>query len=425
MNCASYPPFSAGNPEALSLSELCARVSRTLEDSPLLHELWVTGETSDLRLSRGHCYMDLLEKDASGTQLARMRAMIWARDYGRLSAVFEDATGIPLASDLKIMVKVRLGFHPVFGLSLTITDINPAFTAGDMVRRRNEIIRRLQAEGVYDLNRSLPWPRPCLRVAVVSARNAAGYGDFVRQLLTHPAHLRFNITLFEAALQGAHTAPAVIQALDRIAERMDDFDCVVIIRGGGAVADLVSFDDYSLAANVAQFPLPVVVGIGHDRDITVLDYVAARSARTPTAAAEFLLDMALGELGLLQSLASEIHRLAVDRLRGAHSRLARIQGELPALARGVIRTARQKVGPEMEVQIAHLSRTRLLRSRERLDALEDVLRAVGPEATLRRGFSITRVDGKALTDARAVMPGMRLETTLASGKIFSQVSDTE
>lgn len=424
MNADLFRPRFGEAPEAVSLSELCARVSRTLETSPLLRELWVTGETSDLRLSRGHCYMDLLEKDASGTQLARMRAMIWARDYGRLSAVFEDATGIPLASDLKIMVKVRLTFHPVFGLSLTITDINPAFTAGDMVRRRNEIIRRLQAEGVYDLNRSLPWPRPCLRVAVISARNAAGYGDFVRQLLTHPAHLRFNITLFEAALQGAHTAPAIIEALEAIAERMEEFDCVVIIRGGGAVADLVSFDDYSLAAHVAQFPLPVVVGIGHDRDITVLDYVAARSARTPTAAAEFLLDMALTELGHLQTLGAEIHRLAIERLRGAHSRLAVISGELPALARGVVRAARQRISPEVEAQIAFLSRTRLLRSRERLDALEDVLHAVGPEATLRRGFSITRFDGQALTDASALKPGMTVETSLASGKFYSQVTDT-
>lgn len=393
------PPSAA--PQALTLSELTSRIGQAIALARGVNDVWVVGESSDLRVSRGHCYLDLIEKDASGVQLAKMRAMIWQRDYLRLAPAFENATGTPLRSDLKLMVRVRTSFHPLFGLSLTITDINPEFTAGDMLRRRREILDRLKAEGVLELNRSLPWPRPVLRIAIISSAGAAGYGDFIRQLYSSPSKIRFRTRLFEAPMQGAMTSPGIIAALDRIAAEADDFDIVVIIRGGGAVADLTSFDDYALAANVAQFPLPVIVGIGHERDQCVLDFVASRSARTPTAAAEYLVDLAEGELRHLLDLASAISRSATDHTRAEHQRLSRIEGELPILARGII-----------------------TRHALRLDAAKAMLEALSPEATLRRGFSITRLDGAAITDASRVNPGSRITTVLADGILESTVTSS-
>lgn len=409
-------------PTPLTLTELTSRLATAIALAPGVNDVWVTGETSDLRLARGHCYLDLIEKDSAGVQRAKMRAMIWARDYARLAAGFEAATGTNLRSDLRIMVRVRTVFHPLFGLSLTITDINPEFTVGDLVRRRNAIIARLQAEGVFDLNRTLPFPRPTLRIAIVSSAGAAGYGDFIRQLYSSSARLRFTTALFEAPMQGEHTSPGIIGALERIAADADSFDCVAIIRGGGAVADLVSFDDYNLGSHVAQFPLPVIVGIGHERDICVLDYVAARSLRTPTAAAEFLVNLAESELTALHDLAIAISRTAVERSRTAHSRLDRICGELPLLSRGVIGRARLRIGPEVDIRIADCARTAVSRRRERLDAIAGILDALSPQATLRRGFSITRIAGRALTSAAQAAPGAIIETVLAEGTLRSTVN---
>ncbi|MDE6277913.1 MAG: exodeoxyribonuclease VII large subunit [Muribaculaceae bacterium] len=411
-------------PKPLTLSELTSRLATAIALAPGVNDLWVAGETSDLRLARGHCYLELIEKDAQGTPLAKMRAMIWARDYNRIAPEFEALTGSPLRSDLKIMVRVRTSFHPLFGLSLTITDINPEFTVGDLVRRRNEILARLQREGVYDLNRTLPWPVPALRVAVISAAGAAGYGDFVRQLYSGAVPFRFLTKLFEAPMQGAHTSPGIIAALERIAAEMDSFDCVVIIRGGGAVADLAAFDDYNLASHVAQFPLPVVVGIGHDRDICALDFVAAVSARTPTAAAEFLASKAAEELERLRTLAAGIQLAATARTRREHTRLARISGELPVLARAIIARARLKVGPDTALRLADSARAVLSRRAERLKALAETLDALSPEATLRRGFSITRSGGRAITDPATLAPDEVIETILAHGSVFSTVLNT-
>ena len=409
-------------PAALTLTELTSRLATAIALAPGVNDVWVTGETSDLRLARGHCYLDLIEKDSAGVQRAKMRAMIWARDYARLAAGFETATGTSLRSDLRIMVRVRTSFHPLFGLSLTITDINPEFTVGDLVRRRNAIIARLQADGVFDLNRTLPFPRPTLRIAIVSSAGAAGYGDFIRQLYSGASRLRFTTALFEAPMQGERTSAGVISALERIAAQADDFDCVAIIRGGGAVADLVSFDDYNLGAHVAQFPLPVIVGIGHERDVCVLDYVAARSLRTPTAAADFLVSLAEGELIALHDLASAIARAAVERSRTAHSRLDRISGELPLLARGAIARERLRTGPDLERRIADYARTAISRRRERLDAIASIIDALSPEATLRRGFSITRLAGRAITSPAQAAPGEVIETVLAEGSIRSTIN---
>ncbi len=277
------------NARALSLSQLNRRVADALSMAPL-QNVWVVAELSDLRISHGHCYVELMEKDAdTGTVTARLRAVMWASVFPRLNAEFMAGTGRRLESGLKVMVCGTVSYHAAYGISFVISAIDPSYTMGEAERRRREIIDRLTKEGVLDLNRSLEWPDVPSRIAIISARGAAGYGDFIHQLFTNASHLRFSTTLFEAMMQGDRTSPSVIAALEEIAMRADDFDCVVIIRGGGATSDLLAFDDYALANNVAQFPLPVVIGIGHERDITVLDYVANMRVKTPTAAAEWLI----------------------------------------------------------------------------------------------------------------------------------------
>ena len=408
---------------SIPLAELCRRIGFAVNSAPGLSDVWVTAETSDVRTSGGHCYMELIEKDsAGGIPLAKCRAVIWASVFTRLGAAFHAATGSRLRSDMKIMAKVSASYHTVYGLSLVITDIDPAYTVGDLARRRMEIIARLQDDGVYDLNRELEWNPVPSRVAVISAAGAAGYGDFVKHLHLNPYRLRFDTTLFTATLQGERTSASVIAALEAIMERVDDFDCVVIIRGGGAVSDLASFDDYELAFNVAQFPLPVIVGIGHERDTTVLDYVANTRVKTPTAAAEVLIGRMSDALQAVHLLGRDILDTVSDRLDGQHRQLAYYQGHLPALVRGIIERNRRRTGPQVAEAIETTARNILIRKADRLTALGEILDALSPEATLRRGYSITRHEGHAVTDASLLPEGTRITTTFAKGSVESVVT---
>lgn len=410
--------------ESISLAELNRRITGTLAAAPGLGDVWVRAETSDLRTSGGHCYMELLQKDEEGRIVAKSRAVIWASTYMRLAAYFSATTGSQLRSDMKVLVQVSVNFHVVYGFTLVIKNIDPEYTVGDLARRRNQIIARLKADGVYDLNRTLGWAEAPQRVAIISAAGAAGYGDFMKHLHMNPARLKFSTTLFPAVMQGERTVASIISALDSIMERGDEFDCVVIIRGGGAVSDLTSFDDYELAANVAQFPLPIVVGIGHERDITVLDYVANTRVETPTAAAEALIGR-LGEAyGRLREIGREIMGTVAERIAGQRQQLAYWEGNLPALARNVLDRAARKVGTDMARAIADAARNQLRRRKDRLGALSELLDALAPEATLRRGYSITRLDGHAVTDAACLAPGDRVTTTFANGTITSTVDNT-
>lgn len=407
-------------PQPLTLLELNRRISRLLSTDPGINNVWIMAETSDVRRSGPHCYLELIDKDAdTGTPRARARATIWGSVFPRLNDTFAAATGSPITSGIKVMVLASATFHPVYGLSLNITAINPEYTLGDLLRRRREMIARLRAEGILELNRQLAWPAVPSRIAVISAQGAAGYGDFINQLYTNPHRLRFTTRLFPAALQGRDTAPAIIDALTRIAESDEQFDCVVIIRGGGATADLASFDDYSLAAHIALFPLPVIVGIGHERDITLLDYVANLRVKTPTAAAEWLIARGADALGRLRTLASDILDAATTRLSAAHRRLEYIAGQLPALAGAAITRNAIRIGPAADDTIAHAVAQVLRRRADRLDAIAAIIDALSPQATLRRGFSITRVDGHAITSPSQAPPGATITTTLASGTLTS------
>ncbi len=406
----------------VSLLELNRRLAGAVAAAPGLRGVLVVAETSDVRVTGGHCYLELIEKDpGSGAAVARARATIWRSVYGRIADRFRLVTGSGFTSGIKVMVRASVSFHPVYGMSLNIDDINPGYTLGDLLRRRREMIDRLTAEGIINLNRRLEWPDVPSRIAVISAAGAAGYGDFIHQLFTNPRRLRFSVTLFPAVMQGAETAPTILSRLDEIAARQDEFDCVVIIRGGGATGDLASFDHYGLAAHIALFPLPVMIGIGHERDITLLDYVANMRVKTPTAAAGWLIARGAVALDRLLATGAEILRLATGHTTRARLRLEAARAEIPALTRAAIAAQRQKMGQTATDAVVQAVTSTLTRHNDRLDAARRLADALSPQATLRRGFSITRIDGKPVTDASAVTPGAIITTTLASGGLTSVV----
>lgn len=425
---------------SITLKDFTDRIAMSVNSAPSLRNVWVTAETSDVRRS-GHCYLELVEKDPlTGTPLARVRATIWRSMLPRIDAIFAGATGNILGSGMKVMVKLTASFHPAYGLSANITDIDPAYTLGDLVRLRREIIARLRKEGIIDLNRELQWPEVALRIAVISAPGAAGYGDFVHQLLTNTSCLNFRVRLFPALMQGATAASSIIEALEAIAAEEERWDGVVIIRGGGATSDLAAFDNYDLAANIAQFPLPIIIGIGHERDVTVLDEVANMRVKTPTAAAEWLIGRGEAVLARLEQLAGQIYLSASEILTGSREQLARIEATLPHLPGVAIQNARKRLDhltmvmtqttttclrPEMsrlDVMTERLSTsvsTLIERQRVRLDKMESLVKVLSPEATLARGYSITRVNGHAVSSADEIHPGDTLLTTLSDGSVVS------
>lgn len=428
--------------ESLSLTQLNRFVAATLS-TPRLQNVWVRAELSDLRVNHGHCYMELMEKDErTGSINARLRAVIWASTFPRLNAEFQASTGQRLESGLKVLVCGSVNYHPAYGMSFVINDIDPSFTMGEAERRRREIIERLTAEGVIDLNRSLDWPDVALRIAIISAPGAAGYGDFINQLYNNPFRLRFTTRLFTAKMQGDQTAPMVIHALDEIAADIDNYDCVVIIRGGGATSDLLAFDDYSLANNVAQFPLPVIIGIGHERDITVLDFVANMRVKTPTAAAEWLISHGEAALERLRRIGADIMMQASDIISGAKTHLAYLDSSLSTAPQAALQQAKsslqratmllaetgaRRITPEMArikasgQAIATAAVTLIHRAKERLDSRRTLIDALSPAATLSRGYSITTINGFAVHSATELKPGDTVTTTVASGQFTSTV----
>ena len=420
----------------MTLSEFNTRIEEQLNGQPALHNQWVIAETSDLRLNRsGHCYTELIEKDAQGTTIARMGAVIWARQYADLYNKFKEATGQVLATGMKVLVNVTASFHRLYGIKVSINDIDPSYTLGDMARQRLEIINRLTTEGVIDLNKQLPWPDVPQRIAIVSAAGAAGYGDFMNQLSGNPYGLQFYTCLFNAVMHGSQTVSTVKAALDRINHHLDLFDCVVIIRGGGATSELNSFDNYDLASYVANFPIPVIVGIGHERDETVLDYVAAVRVKTPTAAAEWLIQRGTDALAHVDELQDAVVTTVRDTVSQAREHLAYFTSMIPAAARNIIDTNRIRLDnyarniPFAATGLIANQRTRLdravermgeavmrimQREQQRLQALDDKATLLSPVNTLRRGYTLVRVGDKFVTAASQLQSGDHITLQFAA-----------
>lgn len=402
--------------------------------------IWVTAELSDVRERGPHCYMELIQQDAqSGQTVAKARATIWANVWKGLKYNFLRATGQPFASGLTVMVKVNAEYHPLYGMNLNIVDVDPTYTLGERERRRQEILDRLKRDGVHDLNKELELPEPCLRIAVISAPGAAGFGDFINQLLlNNPRRIAFRPELFPALMQGAGVSASVRGQLDRIAAREDEFDCVCIIRGGGASTDLDGFDDYELALNVAQFPLPVIVGIGHERDTTVLDFICAERVKTPTAAAELLASRAGALLDDLRGAAGAMLQIVSDIIGDSRQQLAYLDGQVRTLPLQAIdragrrldhatmtlgQTGRNRIMPMFSRldraadMIKSVGANRLALAGQKLQGAETLLAALSPQAVLNRGFSITRVNGRTVRSAADVKEGDLVVTQVASGVI--------
>ena len=451
------PSYSSSSPskgggEALSLYELNSLVRNVLETT-LERDYWVEAELSEVREVRGHCYMELVQKDLfANTPVARASAKCWQRTWMQLRPRFERVTGQSLHAGLKVLLRVHVSFHEAYGFSWIVNDIDPAFTLGDMARRRMEIVRLLKEEGVFDMQRELELPMFCQRIAVISSEQAAGYGDFLKQLENNEFGLKFEVSLFPAVMQGEQVEQSIIEALNRIysetsglsedAEPSKGFDCVVIIRGGGATADLSGFDTLALAENVAQFPLPIITGIGHDRDESVLDMVAFRQVKTPTAAAAFLIDHLAEVLQLIEREQTAIAACVSRRMQMEQLRLGRLAEKIPVLfsLMKTRQTARldqiydhmtslvskrlATAGYQLSTlaaQLAPLVERRLLREYHHLDLLMQRAEALDPQRLLSRGYSITMRNGRAVRSAAELNPGDRLETRLAYGIVESEV----
>lgn len=429
----------------LTLLQLNKLVAEAIQASLGRKRLWLTAEVSSLSENGGHCYMDLVQKASEGDSqlVARARANVWRHIWRLVRPYFERVTGQRLAPGMQVLLEVTPTLHPQYGYSLNVTNIDPTYSLGELARRRQQILRILDEEGVLNQNKELPLPRLLQRIAIVSAVNAAGYQDFNRQLIDNPHGLAFRTRLFPAILQGERVEPTVIAALDTIAAERDDWDAVVIIRGGGATSDLGGFDTLALAEHVANFPLPIITGIGHERDDTIIDLVAHTRVKTPTAAAEFLITHQKHELDCLLDLTNRIHTLARTILPEQHNRIARLTQLLPSLfakrntreriaINQLLSTAQQAARQRLTVgrnQLDSLNRqTRwattqwLYKRRSQLALAENTLHNADPQHLLRLGYSITRHNGHALTDITQLQPGDDITTTLANGSIHSTVT---
>ena len=407
--------------QALSLYELNGLVKRAIRHC-MPETYWVQAELSDVRSNySGHCYLEFVQKDAGGNNLiAKARGTIWSNIYKMLKPYFEQETGQAFASGIKVLVRVSVEFHELYGYSLTVLDIDPTYTVGDMERKRREILRQLEEEGVIELNKELEMPMLPQRVAVISSATAAGYGDFCNQLMNNPRRYGFQTELFTAIMQGERVEESIIAALNAVYDRLEEFDVVVIIRGGGATSDLSGFDTYELAANCAQFPLPIITGIGHERDDTVIDRIAHTRVKTPTAAAAFLIACMDKVADRLDDLSYRLQQGVRNRLLWEHRRMESLKQRIPSAIYKRISDAKYELlSAQRDLQLA--SRQFLSNKKHRLELLKQRLNDALPEKQLARGYSITLKEGKAVKDASVLKEGDTIVTLLHQGKVESVI----
>jgi len=429
----------------LTLYELNNLVKEVIE-CEMPDEYWVEAELSECKESRGHCYMELIQKDErNATPIAKASARCWASKWMLVRPYFERTTGQQLHAGMKVLLKVYAQFHEAYGFSWIITDIDPTYTLGDMARKRQEIIRQLKEEGVFDLQKELQLPLFCQHIAVISSETAAGYGDFCNQLVDNPYGFKFQTQLFPAIMQGEEVEQSIINALEHIYNYQlshFQFDAVVIIRGGGATSDMSGFDTLALAENVANFPLPIITGIGHDRDESILDMVSHTRVKTPTAAAAFLIDHLKTVLDILNDSQEQIVRLAQQKLAYYKSQFATIAELLPRLFSNVkvrqearldnlnsrlTHHAQQKITHyqlsiiNLENRLPILLDRRLMTEKHRLQLIEEKAKSLDPTLLLSRGYSMTMKDGKIVRDPQVLYQGDEIETRLEKGTIKSIV----
>jgi len=433
------------NEKRLTLYELNSLVREVLE-CEMPDEYWVEAELSECRESRGHCYMELIQKDeTTATPIAKASARCWASKWMIVRPYFERTTGQQLHAGMKVLLKVYAQFHEAYGFSWIVTDIDPTYTLGDMARKRQEIIRQLKEEGVFDLQKELRLPMFCQHIAVISSETAAGYGDFCNQLADNPYGFQFQTQLYPAIMQGEEVEQSIINALERIYHYQSSninspFDAVVIIRGGGATSDMSGFDTLALAENVANFPLPIITGIGHDRDESILDMVSHTRVKTPTAAAVLLIDHLKEVLDAINDAQERITHQAHQKISTLHLQLSAFSEAIPRLF-SIVRTRQearletlyqrilsriqqktitaQAENHHLEQRLVTALQRRLISESHRMEMLEEKVRALDPTLLLKRGYSITLFKGKAVHDPKALQQGDEIETRLEKGTIKS------
>lgn len=429
----------------VSLAELLGLVRDKIYEA-LPDAFWVVAEIAEMKVhTAGHCYLELTGSDTPGGRVtARVRATIWASKYRSLSTFFNASTGIPLRAGITILFRATVEYHELYGLSLNISDIDPAYTAGDMALRREAVIRRLTAEGVISMNAGLTLARYPRNIAVVSSSKAAGYQDFINHLQTNPYGYVFSTTLFEAVMQGEETEASVTEALDMIAEEAGRYDAVAIIRGGGSTTDLSWFDSYPIAFHVTQFPLPVVTGIGHEKDQSVTDMVAWKALKTPTAVAGFLIERTLECENSIISMAGELASAVTDALEAAGEQVSSLQNRTAATARLIVRVNNEKLGYHLEnltrsyrnmltrseADTLRLADTLLRSAKNSISRaethtlrLEESLRHLDPTEVLRRGFTLTSRNGLIIRSAGELEPGDTITTHFEKGAATSTVKE--
>lgn len=437
----------------LTLYELNCLVREVIE-CEMPNEYWVEAELSECRESRGHCYMELIQKDEqNATPVAKASAKCWASKWMIVRPYFERTTGQHLHAGMKVLLKVYPQFHEAYGFSWIVTDIDPTYTLGDMARKRQEIIRQLKEEGIFDLQKELHLPLFCQRIAVISSQTAAGYGDFCNQLSDNPYGFKFQTRLFPAIMQGEGVEQSIIAALERIFSEYSDFsdhsentvppfDCVVIIRGGGATSDMSGFDTLALAENVANFPLPIITGIGHDRDESILDMVSHTRVKTPTAAATLLIDHLKIVHDAINNAQESITLFTRQKLSTLNSQLSTLQEMLPklftivktrqeacieSLYMRILSCIRETVISSLgkinafETRLPILTDRRLMTEKHRLQLMEEKAKNLDPTLLLQRGYSITTKNGKVVRYVEELQIGDDLETHLANGTVHSIV----
>ena len=393
--------MESGEKNILGLKELLGEVRETLE-SGFREQVWVHAEISELKNHpSGHCYLTLTESEPGGGIAARAQAIIWASRYRLLKPYFESETGQSLAVGMTVLVRAQVQYSELYSLSLLVTDIDPSFTVGEQERIRRATIARLEKEGMMDMNPSLTLPRLPRRFAVISAETAAGYRDFMRHLHENEYGFRYHTELFPALMQGSDAPQSIIAAMDSVAQRSDEFDALLILRGGGGAMDLVCFDDYDLAVNVAQFPLPVLTGIGHDHDYHIVDMVAFTNVKTPTALADYIVDIFAQEDFNLESLATRL-RLAV---RGkAASQLARFDA--------------------MTLRLRSAASSHLSDALASLDRMELRVAAADPVKILSKGWAMALKDGHRITSAADIKEGDEIVLLLGEGRAEAKITKT-
>lgn len=408
---------------------------------------WVTAELSEVRVSaKGHCFLELVEKKESATTpLAKAKAVIMSYLFPMLKMTFEDATNQTFCAGLQVQLNVEVSFNEVYGYSLIVKDIDPTYTMGSLARQRQEILNRLATDGIADMNKMLVLPRPLQNIAVISSATAAGYGDFCNQLDNNTQGFRFIHKLYPATMQGMETATSIIDALDAIASDIDRWDAVAIIRGGGAVSDLTGFDNYELAACCAQFPIPIITGIGHERDTTVLDFIANTHLKTPTAVAAFLLDRMAHEAQGIRDTETNIRYNVRQQIQEAKLQITNYTYVINNKATAICRNNENKLAVMYErmcqqmkavtktllMQLPQADRMRSLvlrhisNQQQKLQETEKKIALYDPEKILKRGYSITRVNGHVVLDPHDIPQGTQIITTLAGGELHSVATGSD